>query len=446
MVKQTENSVKIEITEDEINRRIDQIESANIDEDLRKFLLDALSALVILDKIVGMKETTIARLRKIFNKKIERNPSTEKPTPTPNPKADGKHPRGNNKGRNGKKEYPNAPRICHLHDTLKEGDQCPECNMGNLAIYDSGIYIKITGNAPLKAVIHETEKFRCNACLKIFEANFEGKETPKYDERAHAVIALLKYGASIPFYRLEKIQKQLHTPMPASTQWDLMENLGKHFFPVWLSLLKLAAEGNKFFIDDTKAKVLALMNENLRKNPSRKGIHTTGIISEGDFGKIVIYLTGRNHAGENIDTIIKARKTDKKPILMSDALAANDKSDFEFLRSYCLAHGRRRFFDLNIKFEEASNFVLNKIQVAYVNEKHCIENNLSSNERLKYHQEMTGPSFAELKTWCEKIIDGSEFEPNSDLCNEIRYILKHWNGLTSFLRIEGAELDNNQLE
>jgi hypothetical protein len=43
--------------------------------------------------------------------------------------------------------------------------------------------------------------------------------------------------------------------MPASTQWDLMENLGNHLFPIWQSLLKKASEGNKFFFDDTKAKV-----------------------------------------------------------------------------------------------------------------------------------------------------------------------------------------------
>ncbi len=59
---------------------------------------------------------------------------------------------------------------------------------------------------------------------------------------------------------------------------------------------------------------------------------------------------------------------------------------------------------------------------------------------------MTEPSFEELKVWFEKFNNGSEFEPNSALCNEVKYILKHWDGLTSFLRIEGAELENNQLE
>jgi transposase len=441
MVKRSHKELRIDITEEEINKRIDQIEALDIDTDLRAFMLEAMDALITIDKIVGMKETTILRLRKIFNKTTEKTPAPQKPE---DPNAP--HPRGNNNGKNGQKDYPTAPRVSHSHESLKAQDQCPECGKGTLSKYEPGIYIRITGSAPLKAVVHETEKFRCNACLAIFEANFEGKDKPKYDEGAHAIIAVLKYGASVPFYRLEKIQKHLHTPMPASTQWDLMENLGNHLYPVWQSLLKKAAEGNKFFIDDTKAKVLALIKENKQNSPERRGIFTTGLISEGDFGKIVLYLTGRRHAGENIDRIIKDRKNHRKAILMSDALSSNDISDYEFLRSYCLAHGRRRFFDLDKKFKEACDFVIGKIQIAYKNEKHCKENNLTPAERLTYHQVHSTDSMSDLESWCLQILNGGEVEPNSALYGEVTYLMNHWEGLTSFLRIEGAELDNNQLE
>jgi transposase len=357
MVTRVKKDLKIDITEEEINRRIDQIEALDIDADLRTFMLEAMDALISIDRIVGMKETTILRLRKIFNKKMEKRP-VDKTAGSEDPNKP--HPRGNNKGKNGQKAYPNAQRVAHNHESLKAGETCPECGKGTLAKYEPGIYIRITGSSPLKAIVHETEKFRCNACLKIFEASFEGKDAPKYDEGAHAIIAMLKYGASVPFYRLEKIQKHLHTPMPASTQWDLMENLGNHLYPIWLCLLKKAADGNKFFIDDTKGKVLALLKENKNNSPERRGIFTTGIISETDEAKIILYLTGRKHAGENIDRIIKERKSSKQALLMADALAANDKSDFEFIRSFCMAHGRRKFFDLDKKFKEASDFVVEK--------------------------------------------------------------------------------------
>jgi transposase len=41
----------------------------------------------------------------------------------------------------------------------------------------------------------------------------------KYDETTAAMIALLKYGSGMPFYRLEKLERLLGIPLPASTQW-----------------------------------------------------------------------------------------------------------------------------------------------------------------------------------------------------------------------------------
>ncbi|MBC7429685.1 MAG: hypothetical protein H7336_13800 [Bacteriovorax sp.] len=131
MVKRVKRELRIDITEDEINKRIDQIEALDIDNDLRAFMLEAMDALISLDRIVGMKETTILRLRKIFNKKMEKSPPQTKVDDPHSP-----HPRGNNNGKNGKKDYPTAPRIFHNHDSLKAGAQCPECKKGSLSRYE----------------------------------------------------------------------------------------------------------------------------------------------------------------------------------------------------------------------------------------------------------------------------------------------------------------------
>ncbi|HVI77386.1 MAG TPA: hypothetical protein VM715_04355, partial [Candidatus Acidoferrum sp.] len=37
------------------------------------------------------------------------------------------------------------------------------------------------------------------------------------------MIALLKYGSGMPFYRLEKMEHLLGIPLPASTQWEIVE-------------------------------------------------------------------------------------------------------------------------------------------------------------------------------------------------------------------------------
>lgn len=443
--------IKINISEDEINKRIDEIEHANITEELRDFMIDALRALVRLDEIVGLKGTTIARLRKIFNKKSERNIPEIKPTGGKGGKpGPGGHPKGT--GKNGKDQYPQAPHIKHSHKELKKGDICPLCGKGTLNEYEPGIYIRITGTPPLNAVIHETEKFRCSACLAIFEAEFAGKNEPKYDARAMSIIGLLKYGASTPFYRLEKIQKNLFTPMPASTQWDLMEILANFLMPIWRAMSILAANGVLGHIDDTTAKVLSLIKENnLPENKGnkkfRKGMYTTGILSHLETGqKIVLYMTGRQHSGENLDDLLDLRTNAEPLTVMSDALGTNQTKRNEIYKILCLIHGRRNFLDLENKYKEESAYVLNLISKIYQNEKFTMDNNFAPLNRMEYHQNHSEPLMNELEEWCRNCFDQKLVEPNSSLGKGISYILKHWEEMTYFYKIEGMPLDNNILE
>ena len=47
------------------------------------------------------------------------------------------------------------------------------------------------------------------------------------------MIAQLKYGSGIPFYRLEKLQAGLGIPLPASTQWEIAEESAAILQPAW---------------------------------------------------------------------------------------------------------------------------------------------------------------------------------------------------------------------
>jgi hypothetical protein len=52
----------------------------------------------------------------------------------------------------------------------------------------------------------------------------------------------------------------------------------------------------------------------------------------------------------------------------------------------------------------------------------------------------------ELKEWLQSQIDDKKVEPNSSMGKAINYMLKHWEPLTLFLRVQGAPLDNNIVE
>ena len=52
----------------------------------------------------------------------------------------------------------------------------------------------------------------------------------------------------------------------------------------------------------------------------------------------------------------------------------------------------------------------------------------------------------QLHGWLTRQLDEKRVEPNSGLGSAIRYMLKHWEKLTLFLRRAGAPLDNNVCE
>jgi len=53
---------------------------------------------------------------------------------------------------------------------------------------------------------------------------------------------------------------------------------------------------------------------------------------------------------------------------------------------------------------------------------------------------------AELHRWLEAQLAEKKAEPNSGLGQAITYLLRHWRGLTAFLREANAPLDNNLCE
>ena len=74
------------------------------------------------------------------------------------------------------------------------------------------------------------------------------------------------------------------------------------------------------------------------------------------------------------------------------------------------------------------------------------ERDLTPEERLRFHQEHSQPLMDTLHAWLEAQFAQRKTEPNSGLGKAIAYLLRHWKGLTLFLREARAPLDNNIVE
>lgn len=384
--------------------------------------------------------------------------STDEKPPKPAPKGH---------GRNGAKDYPGAKNVSVSHVTLQAGDDCPECEKGTVYETRPGVLIRIVGQAPLQATVYEIQKLRCNLCGKLFTAKApdDVASQNKYDATAGSMIALLKYGSGLPFNRQQRLQGNLGIPLPAATQWDIVHAKAKLIAPAHQECIREAAQGDVLYNDDTTNKILEFMGERARKaslqeekepesstdkdakKKTRTGMYTTGIVSLCGNHQIAIFLTGRQHSGENLGDVLRQRAQElEPPIQMCDALSRNVPAELRTILANCLVHARRYFVDAFENFEDECGYVVKALELIYKNDAETRKQQLSPEARLVFHQTHSRSTMDELHKWLNRQFDERLVEPNSGLGEAISYMLNHWKKLTLFLRKAGAPLDNNICE
>ena len=126
----------------------------------------------------------------------------------------------------------------------------------------------------MQARVYELQRLRCHLCGKVFTARApEGVGSAKYDATSASMIALLKYGSGLPFNRLEGLQGSLGLPLPASTQWDIVNATARRIRPAYEELIRQAAQGEVVHNDDTTMKILSVMAERAKDETSAEGAH-----------------------------------------------------------------------------------------------------------------------------------------------------------------------------
>jgi transposase len=439
----TKHSIKpepVELDISELKSLIDNTGTRTLSEAERDKLCIALDTLGIVGDELDKKRVSIQRLKQmLFGDTTEKTANVVK---AEKPKEDKLKEPVKGHGRNGSDSYTAAKKTVVKHPELKAGDICPACKKGTVYKHKPARIVRISGYSPLQAEVYEIEKLRCNLCGKIYTAPApEGVGPEKYDAQAVAMVALLKYGSGLPFNRLAGLQQNLGIPLPASTQWEIVQDTAVELDGVFRELIDQAAQGKVLHNDDTTMKIL-----NLEPDESgRTGIFTSGIVSILEKVKVALFFTGRKHAGENLLDLLRLRNQRlDAAIQMSDALSRNIPGGLKTIMANCLAHGRRKFVEVAESFPDECLFVLKLLgQVYHFDEQ---SKGMADEDRLAYHKENSGPKMAELHCWLKEQIDTRKVEPNSSLGDAICYMLKHWEKLTLFLHKAGTPLDNNICE
>ena len=472
-----------------------EVDSAELEDVLRRVeqALDGKDSTLIrrvfesyayVSDLIEDKNTSIRHLRQLFfGSRTEKTEAvvgekTEKPAAASSPdagietgfaagEADREESSGsdaaaasNGHGRNGADAYGRAARIDVPHPSLAAGDACPACGDGTVYEKAPGVLVRITGQPPLAATIYQLQKLRCHLCGQVFTAPAPQEAgEKKYDATAGSMIGLLKYGSGLPFNRLDGLQGNLEVPLPASTQWDIVQAVAANLAPVYTELIRQAAQGDILHNDDTTVKILELMGERGRPEAladaaedasdadSRTGLYTSGVVALRDGHRVALFFSGRRHAGENLAQVLAHRAEElPPPIQMCDALSRNLPGELQTILAHCLAHARRQFVDIYDRFPEPCRYLLETLAEVYRNDAIARRRELAPKARLRFHQEASGPIMEQLHDGLSRRLGEKLTEPNSALGGAIGYMLRHWEKLTLFLREPGAPLDNNVCE
>ena len=475
----------IEIEESEVEQLIHKAEQGCLDAAEQRRLVPLLKTLLWLQRTLLSTRISLAKLQRIlFGKKTEkrrRNPKDPDEGesgggngaggPTGSGSGDGEEPaKGNGTsarasdgppsashgterrghGRRAAADYPDAESVFCPHPTHHSGQRCRHCGRGRFYRLAPLVRLRFTGQPLALVTRFELARLRCNRCGALSVASMPpqaGGET--YGTSLKVNLALAHYHLGLPFKRIESFQNLLGMPLSDATQWELVEEVADSTYPVYEYLKSLGAQQPLVYQDDTSARILSLIKENQSDPaPKRQGMYTTALRFEGAHS-ICLYITGRQHAGENLDAVLALRDPSLPPIQwMSDGLAANTpkRHKDQTLDLNCLVHGRRQFVDIDEYFPRECARVIDAIAEIYKHEAHCQEQRLTPAGRLAYHQANSREVMEALKAWMVQQIAERRVEPNSRLGGAFDYLLKRWDALTRFLSVPGAPLDNNAAE
>lgn len=417
--------------------------------------------LIRLMELLNKSRTTMRKLRSmVFGgarsektsdvlKKVEREDEEQQSNPAADddsqpPAIAGGKPKG--QGRNGVDKQTGATEVHVSCDAVRPKQVCPACQMGKVYLFKpSGNEIRFSGGSPIQATIYRLERCRCQLCGEMFTAKLPPEAgEKKYDESATSTLALLKYDASMPLYRQQKLFESYGIQLADSTIWDLLQSGAYDALPAADELYRQGAQAYLVYVDDTGNRIVRLPRDG---PPGRKGVFTTGVISSSGHHDIALFVTGRTHAGENLADLLGERSEDLPPVIrMADGLSRNNPKGFEATLISCLTHGRRKFVDVAHLFPSACLYVLETIRDIYRFDAVARSKQMAPEKRLRFHQRHSGLMMGRLKRWLAVQFRERLVEPNSSLGKAIRYLQKHWRGLTAFLRIPGAPLDNNVVE
>lgn len=380
-----------------------------------------------------------------------------------------------------KKAFPNA----EIKTILGENKGCcPSCHGGSLSPHHYVEYLRFEARPILVPIKVRVEHLRCSCCRAVFEAELPldyqkdvviCKATPS----AMATSIVMNYGKGFPCTRLEEMQKWQDAPFSNSNQWTIAANLYEQLKPLRIKFMNIAANADFRQVDDCSAVIISsklAINEEIANAKSkgvdskrvRTGINMTSYVLNYQGKEYRLFLAGREHQGEREYQLNKLRTVTTPLVRHADAASKatclapfpeknsagytpsegkKDKviSEPNTINANCWQHARDTLKQASGGFKRETTRMFQIISKLFDNDAQTSE--MSADTRLKYHQCNSAPILEELKTRiADEIATNVKVEPNIAIHRAFSYFIKHWPGLTEFLRIPGIPLTTSKVE
>ncbi len=371
-------------------------------------------------------------------------------------------------GRNGASAYRNAQHISYALALGLIGTICGACGLGKMYRYREKIVIRISGQPLVGAEAHHYEQVRCRHCGHVVRAEGPadvheglGSDYIRYDWSAAAMLMVMHYFGGAPFKRLESLHQGWGVPMPDANQWEVVNAGDDLLLPLYRALEQHAIQhATNFRIDDTGSMVIALKKQidaelaalqRLGESTKdvRTGINATGIYWQTPSGAIILFYTGRHHAGEIVDQVLRHRLL-SSPKLVKCTDGASKNFDHEhadtLIESTCNAHALLKFREIKDKHPAEYAEAGRVYKQVFDNDDKAKDLGLTPVDRMLYHRQHSKPLMQQLKKMCEEKINSKLVEPSSPLWEPLTFVVNQWDRLTRFCDVPGVPLDTNLVE
>lgn len=290
-------------------------------------------------------------------------------------------------------------------------------------------------------------RYGCRTCEGVV---VQALAPPRLVDGGMATIALVthvvvsKFAWHLPLNRQTQMLKAHGINLDRSTLVHWVARAAWWLKPLHELLVATIMSAPKLFCDDTPLPVLDRSRK--RTRIARLWSYATDDRPwQGPAPPAVVYLFAEDRKGRHVAEHLAGFNG----VLQVDGyagyvdLARANRPGGAVILAYCLAHARRRFFDIYKKTgEPVAEAALRRIRAVYEIETRI--RGLSAEARVAVRQAETRPLLNGLKPW---LLDRlAEVSVKSSLAEAIRYMLGHWDGLTVFLNDGRVEVDNNTVE